>query len=142
MKSLVPAIILFRAWKFFILYGFPYLDSGKEQYKLWTSWNGGYSSYCNPNSNAYFLAYLSAPCLQPPLTTMVLSPYFCFNLNTKLTSVKILEDLYERFKLNTVNTKMTLQKLTNHSVDRFLTDEKFREEIETYDNLIVSGSNF
>ena len=62
--------------------------------------------------------------------------------NTKLTSVKILENLYKRFKLNTVNTKMTLQKLTNRSVDRFLQDEKFREEIETYDNLTVSGSNF
>ena len=62
--------------------------------------------------------------------------------NTKLTSVKILESLYERFKLNTVNTKMTLQKLTNRSVDRFLTDKKFKEEIETYDNLTVSGSNF
>ena len=61
---------------------------------------------------------------------------------TKLTSVKILENLYSRFKLNTVNTKMTLQKLTNRSVDRYLTDEKFREEIETYDNLTVSGSNF
>ena len=62
--------------------------------------------------------------------------------NTKLTSVKILDGLYEKFKLNTVNTKMTLQKLTNRSVDRFLQDEKFREEIETYDNLTVSGSNF
>ena len=62
--------------------------------------------------------------------------------NTKLTSVKIIENLYEKFKLNTVNTKMTLQKLTNRSVDRFLQDEKFREEIETYDNLVVSGSNF
>ena len=62
--------------------------------------------------------------------------------NTKLTSVKILEALYEKFKLNTVNTKMTLQKLTNRSVDKFLTDEKFREEIETYDNLTISGSNF
>ena len=62
--------------------------------------------------------------------------------NTKLTSVKILESLYERFKLNTVNTKMTLQKLTNRSVDKFLEDEKFREEIETYDNLTISGSNF
>ena len=61
---------------------------------------------------------------------------------TTLTSVKILEALYNRFKLNTVNTKMTLQKLTNRSVDRYLTDEKFREEIETYDNLTVSGSNF
>ena len=62
--------------------------------------------------------------------------------NTKLTSVKILENLYERFKLNTVNTKMTLQKLTNRSVDRFLRDKKFKEEIETYDKLVISGSNF
>ena len=62
--------------------------------------------------------------------------------STKLTSVKILEDLYNKFKLDTVNTKMTLQKLTNRSVDRFLTDDKFREEIETYDNLTISGSNF
>ena len=62
--------------------------------------------------------------------------------NTKLTSVKIIENLYEKFKVETVNTKMTLQKLTNRSVDRFLTDDKFREEIETYDNLTVSGSNF
>ena len=61
---------------------------------------------------------------------------------SKLTSVKILEDLYKRFKSSTVNTKMTLQKLTNRSVDKFLTDEKYREEIETYDNLTVSGSNF
>ena len=62
--------------------------------------------------------------------------------NTKLTSVKILEALYNRFKLNTVNTKMTLQKLTNRSVDRFLTDEKFKEDNETYDHLTMSGSNF
>ena len=62
--------------------------------------------------------------------------------NTKLTSVKILENLYEKFKLNPVNTKMTLQKLTNRSVDRFLNDNKFKEEIETYSNLNISGSNF
>ena len=62
--------------------------------------------------------------------------------NTKLTSVKILEKLYEKFKLDTVNTKMTLQKLTNRSVDKFLNDSEFKEEIETYDNLTASGSNF
>ena len=62
--------------------------------------------------------------------------------DTKLTSVKILEALYHRFKLNTVNTKMTLQKLTNRSVDKFLNDKEFKEEIETYDNLTASGSNF
>ena len=61
---------------------------------------------------------------------------------TKLTSVKILENLYEKFKLDTVNTKMTLQKLTNRSVDKFLNDKNFKEEIETYDRLTASGSNF
>ena len=62
--------------------------------------------------------------------------------NTKLTSVKILENLYSRFKLATVNTKMTLQKLTNRSIDLYLEDEHFREQIEIRQNLIESGSNF
>ena len=61
--------------------------------------------------------------------------------NTKLTSVKILENLYERFKLNTVNTKMTLQKLTNRSIGLYLTDEQYKNKLEEYDNLIASGSN-
>ena len=61
--------------------------------------------------------------------------------NTKLTSVKILENLYERFKLNTVNTKMTLQKLTNRSINLYLTDEEYKDKLETCNELTVSGSN-
>ena len=61
--------------------------------------------------------------------------------NSKLTSVKILEDLYKRFKSVTVNTKMTLQKLTNRSIDLYLTDENYKNKLETYNNLISSGSN-
>jgi len=61
--------------------------------------------------------------------------------NSKLTSVKILEDLYKRFKQTTVNTKMTLQKLTNRSIDLYLTDDNFKNKLETHDNLIASGSN-
>ena len=60
---------------------------------------------------------------------------------SKLTSVKILEDLYKRFKSATVNTKMTLQKLTNRSIDLYLTDENYKNTVETHDNLISSGSN-
>ena len=59
----------------------------------------------------------------------------------KLTSVKILEDLYKRFKATTVNTKMTLQKLTNRSIDLYLTDKTYKNTVETHDNLISSGSN-
>ena len=61
--------------------------------------------------------------------------------NSKLTSVKILEDLYKRFKSTTVNTKMTLQKLTNRSISLYLTDENFKNKLETHDNLTISGSN-
>ena len=64
------------------------------------------------------------------------------NKNSKLTSVKILEDLYKRFKSNTVNTDMNLQKLTNRSIDLYLADLQYKNQIETYDNLIVSGSHF
>ena len=60
---------------------------------------------------------------------------------SKLTSVKILEDLYKRFKLTTVNTKMTLQKLTNRSINLYLTDKNYKNTVETHDDLIVSGSN-
>jgi len=61
--------------------------------------------------------------------------------NSKLTSVKILEDLYKRFKAKTVNTKMTLQKLTNRSIDLYLTDEIYKNKLETHNNLTISGSN-
>ena len=61
--------------------------------------------------------------------------------NSKLTSVKILEDLYKRFKSVTVNTKMTLQKLTNRSIDLYLTDETYKNTVENHDNLTISGSN-
>tara|TARA_B100000287_G_scaffold425811_1_gene472734 strand:+ start:786 stop:980 length:195 start_codon:yes stop_codon:yes gene_type:complete len=59
----------------------------------------------------------------------------------KLTSVKILEDLYTNFKSKTVNTDMTLQKLTNRSIFLFLEDDKYQETINSTDNLIVSGSS-
>ena len=62
--------------------------------------------------------------------------------NTKLTSVKILKILYERFKVSTVNSEMTLQKLTNRAIDLYLESNEFKEEVETHDDLTVSGSNF
>ena len=61
--------------------------------------------------------------------------------NSKLTSVKILEDLYRRFKSATVNTKMTVQKLTNRAIDLYLTDKNYKNTVETHDNLTASGSN-
>ena len=62
--------------------------------------------------------------------------------NTKLTSVKILRILYEKFKVSTVNSNMTLQKLTNRAIDLYLESEEFKTEVEKHDNLTISGSNF
>jgi len=36
---------------------------------------------------------------------------------------------------------MTLQKLTNRSINLYLTDEQFKNNLETHDNLTISGSN-
>ena len=62
--------------------------------------------------------------------------------STKLTSVKILKSLYSSFKVTTVNSSTTLQKLTNRCIHLYLNDKDFREKVEMYDELIVSGSNF
>jgi hypothetical protein len=59
----------------------------------------------------------------------------------KLTSVKILKSLYEKFKIKTINTKMSLQKITNRSVYLYLNDDGFKEKINTLDHLQISGSN-
>jgi hypothetical protein len=64
------------------------------------------------------------------------------NTEIKLTSVKVIQNLYESFKSKTVNSSMNLQKLVNRSLHQYLNDNSVREEIETYDKLHVSGSQF
>ena len=61
---------------------------------------------------------------------------------TKLTSVKILRSLYEQFKFKTVNSSMNLQKLVNRSIDQYIPDNVIQEQMETYDRLHISGSQF
>lgn len=58
----------------------------------------------------------------------------------KLTSVKILDDLFENFKISSIRHKFNLQKLVNRSVDLYLKDEEFRKLIHNHTDLKVSGS--
>ena len=62
--------------------------------------------------------------------------------NIKLTSVKVLDSLYRNFKIAVINSNITLQKLANRSMYLYLNDNKFKDKIETTDQLIPSGSNF
>ncbi len=62
--------------------------------------------------------------------------------DTKLTSVKILEGLYNKFKIDCVKSDTTLQKLTNRSIYLYLNDDEFKTKIHENDALKISGSNF
>ena len=58
----------------------------------------------------------------------------------KLTSVKLLDNLYKKFKIYNLDDSFTLQKLVNRSMDLYVHDEEFRNQINEWQNLKASGS--
>jgi len=44
---------------------------------------------------------------------------------TKLTTVKIIKNLYSKFKKISFDSNITLQKLVNRSVDKYIEDEDY-----------------
>ena len=62
--------------------------------------------------------------------------------DTKLTSVKIISDLYKKFRSVALNEEFTLQKLVNRSMDKYLKDEEYKKSIVEHDDLQISGSRF
>ena len=58
----------------------------------------------------------------------------------KLTSVKLLEDLYKKFKYSSLSDEDTFQKLVNRSMDLYLLDDEFKTQIHEWKNLKPSGS--
>jgi hypothetical protein len=61
---------------------------------------------------------------------------------TKLTSVNVLEDVYNKFKVTAVNSEINLQKLVNRSLDLYNNDETFRDKINNHPNLTTTGTKF
>ena len=61
---------------------------------------------------------------------------------TKLTSVNVLEDVYNKFKVKAVNSEINLQKLVNRSLDLYNNDQTYREKINNHDNLTSTGTKF
>ena len=64
------------------------------------------------------------------------------NKETKLTSVKIIDDLYKNFKSKVVQNGFNLQKLVNRSIYLYNQDEKFENKIHEEQSLATSGSCF
>ena len=60
----------------------------------------------------------------------------------KLTSVKVISELYNKFKNETIENEFSLQKLVNRTLDKFVHDEEYRKKILEHENLHQSGSKF
>ena len=61
---------------------------------------------------------------------------------TRLTSVNILNDVYRKFKINTVDGNINLQKIVNRSLDLYNSDVEFRKTIDNHSNLTQNNSKF
>jgi hypothetical protein len=64
------------------------------------------------------------------------------SVETKLTTVKIIKGVYSNFKRVSFESDVTLQKLVNRTVERYVNDDGFRKEMNEYSNLQISGSQF
>ena len=60
----------------------------------------------------------------------------------KLTSVNIIDELYRKFKAESIRDDFSLQKLVNRSLDMFVYDEEFKKKVLEYQNLEESGSKY
>ena len=61
---------------------------------------------------------------------------------TKLTSVNILNDVYKKFKINTIDEDINLQKLVNRALDLYNNEPDFREKINNHTGLSETNSKF
>ena len=62
------------------------------------------------------------------------------NSNLKLTSVKIVDHLFDEFKVSSIRNKFNLQKLANRALHLYLVDEEFRKKLHNHTDLTISGS--
>lgn len=60
----------------------------------------------------------------------------------KLTSVNILDDVYKKFKVKSIEGSINLQKIVNRTLDLYNKDDEFRNKINNHEGLASSGSKF
>jgi len=53
----------------------------------------------------------------------------------KLTSVKIDDELWEAFKIETIRMKFSFQKLAERSIHLYLTNPEFKKQVTNHNNL-------
>lgn len=71
-----------------------------------------------------------------------INKYINMKMQTKLTSVNVIDDVYKKFKVSSVEDSMNFQKLVNRSLDLYNTDEEFKKTIGDHNKLTSSNSKF
>jgi|TARA_R110001583_G_scaffold80907_1_gene216533 hypothetical protein len=64
------------------------------------------------------------------------------NNEEKLTSVKVIDELYKKFREKSIREDFSLQKLVNRSLDLFVYDKEFAKKVMEYSELEESGSKY
>ena len=60
----------------------------------------------------------------------------------KLTPVKVIDELYRKFREKSISEEFSLQKLVNRSLHLFVYDDEFKEKVLKNSDLETSGSKF
>jgi|TARA_B100001094_G_scaffold16619_1_gene14328 hypothetical protein len=60
----------------------------------------------------------------------------------KLTSVKVIDELYRKFKEKSISEDFSLQKLVNRSLHLFVYDKDFKDKVLKNSDLETSGSKY
>ena len=56
--------------------------------------------------------------------------------------MNVLEDVYKKFKVTSVEDNMNFQKLVNRSLDLYNSNDEFKKIIDNHDKLTSSNSKF
>lgn len=64
------------------------------------------------------------------------------SLSTKLTSVNILEPVYKKFKIKSIEESINLQKVVNRALDLYIKDDEFRNKINNHKEIMNGSSRF
>jgi hypothetical protein len=62
------------------------------------------------------------------------------NDDLQLTSVKVNKILFDEFKVASIRSKISLQKLVDRSLYLYLTNEEYKKQIHNQLNTILTGS--
>jgi len=54
-------------------------------------------------------------------------------MEKKLTSVHVINGVYKKFKIKSIDSGLSLQKLVNRAMDLYNTDDHFKNKIDKHD---------